>query len=344
MLPILSASEREAALTRAIIRVKPEYFSWSAEAQEAFRVAIPDEDKLRIDQVLLKALFHITVKTREEMDKVFDAFNETQYLLFNSTILSLTGIGDDNFFLNEHLGDKTLLDFDTVYDYDYDDYCFQEAARKKETPDHEVRPYRGTLYHRWARLNIDGAFYYADLSCTAGDVLSTIDDLGSDRISELIPHEYVAGPDHGKKEGNGFRYDRRIEAGGLEAQLEELQDRFHHYTNERYNALADEFDRKGLRRVYLIDRSTAHDPHMDFVFSDKTALRAVRFRHFMKDCRKIMGDAEKLDSTIDKERQAVLHFLEQNHQDILNNFDPKVVKFRKKRKIILADAALKDLL
>jgi len=81
---------------------------------------------------------------------------------------------------------------------------------------------------------------------------------------------------------------------------------------------------------------------MDFVFSDKTALQAVRFRHFMKDCRKIMGDAEKLDSTIDEERQAVLNFLEQIHQDILNNFDPKIVKFRKKRKIILADAALKD--
>ena len=206
-----------------------------------------------------------------------------------------------------------------------------------------MRPYRGTLYHRWARLNIDGAFYYADLSCMAGSVLSAIEDLGFDRISELIPHEYVAGPDHGKREGNGFLYDRRIEAGGLEAQLEELQNRFHHYTSKRYNALADAFDRKGLRRVYLIERSTAHEPHMDFVFSDKTALQAVRFRHFMKDCRKIMGDAEELDSTIDKERQAVLHFLEQIHQDILNNFDPKVVKFRKKRKIILADAALKEL-
>ena len=56
----------------------------------------------------------------------------------------------------------------------------------------------------------------------------------------------------------------------------------------------------------------------------------------------ILSENEELDSTIDKERQAVLHFLKQIHQDILNNFDPKVVKFRKKRKIILADAALKD--
>ena len=83
MLPILSANEKEAAVKRAIIRVKPEYFSWSAEAQEAFRIAMPEKDELRIHQVLLKALFHITAKTQEEMDKVFDVFIEEQYLLFH---------------------------------------------------------------------------------------------------------------------------------------------------------------------------------------------------------------------------------------------------------------------
>lgn len=333
-----------ASLKRAVMRIKPEYFSWSLEAQEQYRVTMPDEDKFRFEQALLKALFRISVKSKEEMNKVFDAFDDEQYLLFNSTILSLTGIGDDHFFLNEHLGDKTLLDFDTLYDYDYDDYCFQEEARKKDVPGYEMQPYRGTLYHCWARLNIDGAFFYASLSCLAGYLLSFIDESGSGKISELIPHEYVDGPNHGKREAGGFLYDKRIDAGGLEAQLEELQHRFHRYASERHQALADEFDRKGQRRVYLIDRSSACDPQMDFVFSDQTALQAVRFRHFMKDCRKIMGDAKELEILIEQERQAASDYLERMHQDILHNFDPRILKFRKKRKVILADGALKDLL
>lgn len=71
--------------------------------------------------ILFKSLFSISVKTENEMNKTFDSFNGEQYLLFNSTLLPLTGIGDDHFFLNEHLGEKTLLDFETLYDYDYDE-------------------------------------------------------------------------------------------------------------------------------------------------------------------------------------------------------------------------------
>ncbi|MBN1101801.1 MAG: hypothetical protein JXL84_00155 [Deltaproteobacteria bacterium] len=341
---LLSDGGKEATLKRAVIRVKPEYFSWSIEAQERYRVEMPDADMFRIHQALLKALFSISVKTKEEMNKAFDTFDDQQYLLFNSTLLPLNGIGDDHFSLNEYLGDKTILDFDTLFDYDYDDHCFQEQARKKDVPRYKAHPYRGTPYQRWARLYIDGAFYYAILSCMAGYLLGILDESGSDKISELIPHEYVDGPDHGKREGGGFLYDKRINGGGLEAQLEELRDRFHRYTTERHNALGEEFDKEGKRRVYLIDRSNAHDPQMDFVFSDKTALQAVRFRHFMEDCRKIMGDAIELETLIEQERQRLLEYLENAHQDILHNFDPKVLKFRKKRKIILADRALKDLL
>jgi hypothetical protein len=36
------------------MEVKPEYFSWTAEAQEKYRVTIPDEDMFRIRQALVK--------------------------------------------------------------------------------------------------------------------------------------------------------------------------------------------------------------------------------------------------------------------------------------------------
>ncbi len=84
--------------------------------------------------------------------------------------------------------------------------------------------------------------------------------------------------------------------------------------------------------------------HMDFVFSDKTALDAVRFRHFMSDCRLLAGDNHEIETQLDHERRAALAFLKESHRDIMEHFDPTVVTLRKKRKIILADGKLKDLL
>lgn len=337
--------ERQAALRRAIIGVRPDYFAWPEEARERYRVTMPAGDGFRIKKALLAALFDIRVETEEEMEAAVHAFDDAQYLRLNSTALPIIGIGEDNFFLNEWLDkDKTLLDFETLYDYDHDDHCFQEQARQKECPDYTVKPYRGCLYYCWARLEIDGAFHYAFLSMAAGYLCGMVDEWGSDKIGELIPYDFVDGPDHGKRENKGTLWDMRVDAGGMEAQLEELQDRYRHYMAARHEALSQAFDEKAQKQVYLIDLSRKDDPHMNFVFTDKTALQAVRFRHFMHDCRAIAGDSRDLETLARQERQSAQAFLERNYRDILDNFDPKVVKLRKKRKIVVADGALKDLL
>jgi hypothetical protein len=340
----LSARQGEATLQRAIIGVKPDYYSWPPEVQERYRVTMPDGDMFRINQALMKALFGIRVDTEESMDEAFDAFDDARKVLFTGALLPLVGIGENNFFLNEHLGDETILDFATVYDYDHDYYCFQEDVRKEETPSYTRKPYRGDLYHRWARLQIDGAFHYATLSMAAAYIFSGIDDVGSKRIDELIPHEYVHGEDHGKREGIGTILDRRIDAAGLEGQLQELMERFHLYISARYEGLAVEFDGESRKAVYMFDRSRPDDPHMDFIFTDKTALQAVRFHHFIADCRAIARDSHELDPIIDREKSAIVTFLDEAHRDIMENFDPRIVKFRKKRKIIVADGAFDALL
>ena len=40
----------------------------------------------------------------------------------------------------------------------------------------------------------------------------------------------------------------------------------------------------------------------------------------------------------------MLNYLDQAYQDILDNFNPKLVKFRQKRKIVITDGALKGLI
>ena len=344
MSDLLSASEREAVLRRALIRVKPEYFSWPVEAQERYRLDMPEEDDFRLRQTLLKSLFQIQINTQEQLDDAFDSFTDAQYQQFNSTLLPIQGIGEDSFFLNEHLGDDSLLDFPTLYDYDYADHCFQQQARQEEDPSYVTQPYRGNLFHCWARLFIDGSFSYATLSSVASYLYSEIEECGFDTMQELIPHTYVDGKDHGKREGAGIRYDMRVSANGMERQLEELERRYWQWLSERYTQLLEEFDTSALKRVYVCDRSQPDDPLLHFVFTDKTALQAVRLQHFVQDCRSMAGEPHELEIWIERERRAAQHYLEQTYQDIVDHFDPKVVRFRKKRKIILSDQAVKDLL
>ena len=309
-------NEREPILRRALMRVKPDYFSWSVEAQERYRVTMPENDTFHIQQVVLQDLFGMTLDTETQLEAALEQFTDAQYLRYNSTMLPIQGIGEDYFFLNESFGDKTILNFPTLYDYDYDDYCFQERVRTEEDAQHTTKPYRGNLVGRWARLSIDGVFYYATLSSAAGYIFDEIDDAGGDVIQELIPQEYVKGKYDSQEESGSIRWDMRVNAGGLESQLDELQSRYWKFLAKRHDALLDDFDVAAQERVYFLDKSQGGDPQIDIVFTDKTALQAIRLRHFLRDCRKIGSNSQYLEARIKQERHECQGFLEKTYQDI----------------------------
>ncbi len=337
------ATKLEPALRRALLRVNPAYVTWSDAEKECYHVALPAADRLRIEQQLLQDLFGIHVRDQAELDDALGEFDDAQHLALNRTLLPITGIGQDSFCLNEYLANNvTLLDFLTLYDYALDDYRFQEAARKKLNPAHEDKPFRGDLHFCWARLFIDDAFTYATLSSTASYLNGMLDTVGTEQINQLLPHEYVPGKEHGKREEHGFLWDLRVDAAGMEGHLEELQHRFWHYLAERHEMLLDEFDQKAQGVVYLRDRSTATDPQVDFIFSDKTALQAVRFKAFVTDCRQLAGNEQMLTRIEEEERNALLAYLEKEYTEIIANFDEKIIKLRKKRKVTIAEEAAPD--
>jgi len=338
-------TEWNAVLRHAVMRVKPDYFALPKTERGYYRLHMNTEDEFRIRQTVLKELFGLAVNTTEELDSALDAFDDNKHLLLNSTLLPLQGIGEDDFFLNEYLDtDVTLLDFSTVGDYTRDDHRFQEQARKQDNPDYEIRPYRGDIHRCWARLMIDGTFHYADISSLAGYLTDLLDELGFDQIAGLIPYRYIDGPNYGKRDNHGYVYDKRLDADGLEGQLQALQDRYYTYMRERHEEVLDRFNTSPTTCVYIRDRTRNNEPQIDFVFSDATALDAVRFRHFVSDARRIASDPAELDSLIEQERRLALNFLASTHRNIMDNFDPTVVKLRRKRKIILANDKLKDLL
>ncbi len=144
------------------------------------------------------------------------------------------------------------------------------------------------------------------------------------------------------REGHGNVFSERLDADGKELQAEELQRRCWNYLSQRFDALLTEFDGQASKTVYMEDASRHNDPHMTFIFSEKTALQAVRFRHFMRDCRLLLADRAELTVVISRERQALAEYLKSTALDIFENFDPKLAPFCKKRKIIV-DGALDDL-
>lgn len=248
-------------------------------------------------------------------------------MLLNSTLLPFQGIGKNNFFLNEHMTNGvSLLDFPILGDYAQDDHHFQQHARKQEDPTYEIQAYRGDLFPTWARLTIDGAFSYATIFSLAARLRDVIDETGTKHINELIPHDYIEGKNHGKQECQGTIFDFQVDAAGREPQLDELQHRFYKYMHTRYEHLLKRFDKESKRCVYIQHIELEQEPHINFVFYDKSAFDAVRFRYFYKDCEHISGDIVELDALAKQEQKETVKFLDKNYRDIISSYDPSVIR------------------
>ena len=82
---------------------------------------------------------------------------------------------------------------------------------------------------------------------------------------------------------------------------------------------------------------------MLIVFSDPGALARVRFASFLRDCHAIERPLEELKLSEDQEVQRIVGYVNEQHADLLRNFDPKVVPLRKRRRVMMHPEALCDL-
>jgi len=330
-------------LRRAMIRVRPEFFSWSRQNRERYGANLPKKDKRRLDDALMKELFGARIRSWKRDVNGNRGIPDRELNCWNEAILPLVGMGEDCFYLNEWLGEnKIILDFPTLRDYDEDDYRYQENVRKREDPCYGGKPYRGSLYLSWARLFVAGKFTYATLSIAAGYLFAHIEEVADDVIEARIPHRYVPGKNHGKAEGKSFKWDMRLAADGQEGLLEELQHRVFEYTGARYDALLTNWDRTNKRGVYWVDTSALQERNVHFIFTDKDALSAVRFRSFVRDCRAIERGTDELNDAVTGEETKLKSFIVQQHQDLLQTFDRRIKRLRRRRKILIHKDAFED--
>jgi len=330
-------------LRRAMMRVRPEFFSWSRQNRECYGANLPETDRHRLDAALMKELFGARMRSWKREVDGNKRIPLRELNRWNEAILPLVGIGEDCFYLNEWLGsNKTILDFSTLRDYDEDDYGYQENARKRDDSSYASKPYRGSLYLTWARLFVDWKFTYATLSMAAGYLISRLEEMATDIIEMNISHRYVPGKSHGKAKGENFQWDMRLAADGQEGLLEELQYRVFEYIHARYDVLLTDWDRANKRGVYWVDTSEPQERNTHFIFTDKQALSAVRFRSFVRDCRAIERGTDELNDAVTEEETKVKAFITQQHRELLQTFDPKIKRLRRRRKILIHKDAFED--
>lgn len=337
-------SNIRAAAKRALMAGSADYFSWTEEAQEHFRATAGEEARCRMQQVLLKHILGIDC-TVTEAAETWRNLSLQQLNDINPADLLISGIGDDYVYLNESMKEGvTLLDFDTLYDYDFDDFLFQEEWRHKDLKDY-VSPGYFPLHHpRWIRLLMGDEFVYGNLLSTASYVMSRVVEAGDDRLDELIPSSYVEGPNHGEARDGGFLWDYQLDAGGHEPQLEELRRRWYQYQQDAELALQKVIADAPPYAYILRDESLVPgEINVNFVIHTEKAMRKIRWRTFLADLRAIEGNNKDVESLIKRETESALRFIGEQHQDIRKNYIPPDIEPGRKRKVVMSSGALDDL-
>jgi len=339
----MEKSNIKSAARKALIAADHNYYSWQELQQEEFRATMDDAAQSRVEAVLLKDLQGIQC-TAETASKIWSELPLSRLDNLNWAKLLTSGIGDDFIFLNECMAENvSLLDFDTLYDYDYKDHLFQEQTNKEEFKSYEGRDYYALRFSRWARLIINDQFYYATLYSLAGFLTDKIEDNSHDCIQKLIPHEYVAGKENGKQVKGGFRWDMQVDAGGNEKQLDELRNRWYRYIQKRWLELSKEFSQNSPA-VFTEDIHQAGELNRNFIFNNEDTLKQICWRHFLADCELLTVGFTNVTERAEQEVAKADAYLQEAHEDIMKNFDPKVVKLKKKMKVVVAPGAFDGLI
>ena len=308
-------------LERAINHFIPGYFSWDDQTQDKCRMFMPKDLKFKFHQFILKEAFGIAVADDEAFDDAWYDMSAHETTKFNAIILPLYGIGEDQFFLNEcfDIG-KSLLDFETLYEYDFHDFQFQEEDRKTREG-YCARIYRGSVHASWARMNIDDEFYYATLSMVSRYLWMELGDFEHNYIRELIPYDYYPGENHDKETEDGcFIHDMHINANGLESQLEELRRRSCKYTEREGYRIEKDYDNGSEQYVVILDLSKEGDPYLHILFSDWKVLQKIHFKTFMRDCRALeKKDQSEIMQRLVDEKSRLKRFLDEQYADIMSS-------------------------
>lgn len=344
--PATSFDQWSPELRRAVMAARPGLFTWPADEQLRYRVSLPDDDR----EAIVAALLREHGERRPAALAKLESRGRVRLGLqnrINEWLQPLVGIGEDAFSLNEHFADgRSILDFESLLDYDRDDHAFQQEAKQRDFEGYQPEPYTGALHATWARMIVEGRLCYATLTMASWQLYGAMEDAADAEIQSRLPHRYVSGPEDGKRDESGsIRWDTRVDANGQEALLQELRHRVWDEQFRRRTELARLFGEQKLGTCFQDDGPWEHqapdERNLLVVFSDPSALAAVRFNTFRRDCRRIERPLAELRALEAREAERMRAFVAEQYEDLIRHFDPKVVPLRKKWKVMIHPDALR---
>ncbi|MBF0266554.1 MAG: hypothetical protein HQL46_14915, partial [Gammaproteobacteria bacterium] len=218
----------------------------------------------------------------------------------------------------------------------YDVFLYQEKCRKEQDKNYPGTSYNGFSSHLWTMLLFNEQFYYGTISSLDGHLQQKLSDYSYDKIESLIPYETEM--IDGEEDEDGFaEVDFVTDANGLEKQLEELEERSRIYLQERSNHFETCYqdDEPGVYiDYYKRDTDSDYAPYgVEFIFNNEQSIKNIRWKHFSSDIKPLVQPLELLHQEIENEKSLLDNYLEEQYQDIMQNFNPKILKFKKKMEI-----------
>jgi hypothetical protein len=334
----------QALVKRLLMRIDPMFFIYDKSKQDKERQSYYHQYDDMITESLFKHVFEIEFEKGVDND---DKLSKEQLDLFNAYLTSLIGIGENSFIYDEYQAeDFDLSTYTSLYDYDFEKFNFQQNARKEHFEGEFVeRPFRLYLNSNWSRLlDQQGCFYYSTQSSLSHYLIHKLYEHAAERMDQLIPHDFVEGPNNGKETDGGIIWDFKTDAHGLETQLEELEDRYRNYLNQILHEMNKTLHEDSECAVYF-EKSTIDDlePRWDIIIKNAQTAKNISFQTYLKDCEKYLKPNEELEDMYQQELAKFNVFINENYHDVMENFDPKVSKFKRKMKVILAPGALEGL-
>lgn len=341
--------------SRFMMKFHPKFFSLSDKDQDSYKIENEDEMRFPFKKFLYSELMGITpapsvLEALDDPDSFYEDIDlpEDILLKMNSASAYLRGIGPNYFQLNESFAEnESILTFPTLYDYDLNEHEFQERAflEDLEKKEKEIPPYLMRLSSRWARCylkekkgdNIENKFYYLVLTTVSSYIYDLLENISMDYIDKLIPNEFVEGPNHGKKENGMILWDMKTDANGLEDVLDDLNSANRKYIGDVYSRLKIYFNDNKKNTIWVSDETSEYDPSKFYIFSDQDVLKSVRFDHWQEDTDKfITEDLSFINDLVTEEEDLLLRYLDKEFKQLMENFDPKVKRLKKRNKILMS--------
>jgi len=135
----------------------------------------------------------------------------------------------------------------------------------------------------------------------------------------------------------------QADAGGLEKLLDELKSRWYSYTQQRWIELSKEFAHNSLA-VFIEDINQDGELNMNIIFNNEDSIKQIRWKYFLSDCEPLTADFTDVTKRAELEVARAEAYLQEEHEDIMKNFDSRVAKLRNKTKVVVAPGALDGLL